>query len=77
MDEQFASGSSKEAELELLALVIESYERSRVQPSSPDPIEAILFRSDFTEAATQSVDDPKASHGSTYPGRGAHRRLRG
>ena len=46
MDEDFASGSSKEAELELLALVIESYERSKVPPVSPDPIEAILFRMD-------------------------------
>ncbi len=46
MDEDFAPGSSKEAELELLALVIESYERSKVSPVSPDPVEAILFRMD-------------------------------
>lgn len=46
MDEDMAPGSSKEAELELLALVIESYERSRVEPVVPDPIEAILFRMD-------------------------------
>lgn len=46
MDEEFASGSNVEAELELLALVIESYERSKIQPVSPDPIEAILFRMD-------------------------------
>lgn len=46
MDEDIATGSSKEAELELLALVIESYERSKVSPASPDPIEAILFRMD-------------------------------
>ena len=46
MDEELAPGSSKEAELELLALVIESYERSRVEPAAPDPIEAILFRMD-------------------------------
>lgn len=46
MDEDIAPGSSNEAELELLALVIESYERSKVEPAAPDPIEAILFRMD-------------------------------
>ena len=46
MDEDMVPGSSKEAELELLALVIESYERSKVEPVIPDPIEAILFRMD-------------------------------
>lgn len=46
MDEDLVPGSSKEAELELLALVIESYERSKVEPVVPEPIEAILFRMD-------------------------------
>ncbi len=46
MDEEIAPGSNKEAELELLALVIESYERSKVPAVSPDPIDAILFRMD-------------------------------
>jgi HTH-type transcriptional regulator/antitoxin HigA len=46
MDEDLAPGSSKEAEQELLVLVIESYERSKVEPVVPDPIEAILFRMD-------------------------------
>ena len=46
MDEDMTPGSSEEAELELLALVIESYERSKVEPVVPDPIEAILFRMD-------------------------------
>jgi HTH-type transcriptional regulator / antitoxin HigA len=46
MDEEFAPGSSKEQELELLALVIDSYERSKVAPVVPDAIEAILFRMD-------------------------------
>ena len=46
MDEDMTPGSSKEAELELLALVIESYERSKVEPVVLDPIEAILFRMD-------------------------------
>lgn len=46
MDEELAPGSSKESELELLALVIESYERSKVEPVVADPVEAILFRMD-------------------------------
>lgn len=46
MDEDLVPGSSKEAELELLALVIESYERSKVAPVVPEPIESILFRMD-------------------------------
>lgn len=46
MDEDMVPGSSKESELELLALVIESYERSKVEPVVPDPVEAILFRMD-------------------------------
>ncbi len=44
MDDEIKPGSSKEDELELLALVIKSYESSKVEPVSPDPIEAILFR---------------------------------
>lgn len=46
MDEDMTPGSSKEVELELLALVVESYERSKVEPVVLDPIEAILFRMD-------------------------------
>ena len=46
MDEEIKVGSNKEGELELLALVIESYERSKIDPVSPDAIEAILFRMD-------------------------------
>lgn len=46
MDEDIKPGSNKEGELELLALVIESYERARIGPVFPDPIEAILFRMD-------------------------------
>ena len=46
MDEDFLPGSSKEAELESLALVIASYEHSKVEPVVPDPIEATLFRID-------------------------------
>lgn len=55
MDEEFAPGSSKEAELELLALVIESYERSKVQPVIPDPIEAILFRMDQQQLSKKDL----------------------
>lgn len=46
MDEEIVPGSSKESELELLALVIESYERSKVEPVMADPVEAIMFRMD-------------------------------
>lgn len=46
MDEEVKAGSNKEGDLELLALVIESYERSKIDQVSPDPIEAILFRMD-------------------------------
>ena len=46
MDKELASGSNAEAELELLALVIESYERSKIAPVSPDPIEATWRHSD-------------------------------
>ncbi len=40
------AGSAAENELDLLALVIEDYERKIVPPAVPDPIEAILFRID-------------------------------
>ena len=46
MDDEIKPGSSKEDELELLALVIKSYESTKVEPVSPDPIDAILFRMD-------------------------------
>jgi len=41
-----AADSTEENELELLALVIEDYERKIVPVTLPDPIEAILFRMD-------------------------------
>lgn len=46
MDDDIKAGSGKESELELLALVIEAFERNQTQPVTPDPIEAILFRMD-------------------------------
>lgn len=55
MDEEFASGSNAEAELELLALVIESYERSKIAPVCPDPIEAILFRMDQQQLSKKDL----------------------
>lgn len=55
MDEDFASGSNAEAEMELLALVIESYERSKIQPVTPDPIEAILFRMDQQQLSKKDL----------------------
>ena len=41
-----------QAEPELLALVIESYERGKVVPVSPDPVKAILFRNWLIFCAT-------------------------
>lgn len=46
MDMDIETGSDEEAELELLVLVIEAYERTKVAPVIPDPIDAILFRMD-------------------------------
>ena len=39
-------GSDEENELEILALVIEDYERQTVPPAQIDPIESIIFRMD-------------------------------
>jgi len=46
MDDDIKPGSSKEAELELLALVIESYEQAQIAEANPNPVDAILFRMD-------------------------------
>ncbi len=46
MDLDPQPGSEQENELELLALVIEDYERKIVAPATPDPVDAILFRMD-------------------------------
>jgi HTH-type transcriptional regulator/antitoxin HigA len=46
MDKKIDAGSDLENELDLLALVIREYERSKVAPPVADPIEAILFRMD-------------------------------
>jgi HTH-type transcriptional regulator/antitoxin HigA len=46
MDKDIKAGSGLEDELDLLALVIREYERSKVAAPVADPIEAILFRMD-------------------------------
>lgn len=46
MDLNPQPGSAQENELELLALVIEDYERKVAAPAAPDPVDAILFRMD-------------------------------
>lgn len=46
LDRNPAPGSEEENELELLALVIEDYERKIVPPAEVDPVDAILFRMD-------------------------------
>lgn len=48
-------GSANENELDLLALVIEDYERKIVPPVVPDPIEAILFRLDQAGLARKDL----------------------
>jgi len=47
--------SMEENELELLALVIEDYERKIVPATVPDPIEAILFRMDQMNLARKDL----------------------
>lgn len=46
MDKEIQPNSVEEAELELLSVVIEAYEREQAQPISLDPIEVILFYMD-------------------------------
>jgi HTH-type transcriptional regulator/antitoxin HigA len=49
-------GSREDNELELLALVIEDYERKIVPPVVPDPIEAILFRMDQMKLGRKELE---------------------
>jgi len=46
MDADPAPGSAEENELELLALLAETYEKESIKRQLPDPIEAIRFRMD-------------------------------
>lgn len=55
MDIDLAVGSAEEVELELLTLVIESYEHSKVKPVMPDPIEAILFVMDQKKISARDL----------------------
>ena len=55
MDQKFAHGSNQESELELLALVIEAYERGKVSPAILDPVEAIRFRMDQQKLAPKDL----------------------
>ena len=55
MDKEFKPGSTDEAELELLALVIESYERRNVAPVTPNPVEAIMFRMDQQQLSKKDL----------------------
>ncbi len=49
-------GSKEDNELELLALVIEDYERKIVPPVVPDPVEAILFRMDQMKLGRKDME---------------------
>jgi HTH-type transcriptional regulator/antitoxin HigA len=49
-------GSKEDNELELLALVIEDYERKIVPPVVPDPVEAILFRMDQMKLGRKELE---------------------
>lgn len=49
-------GSKEDNELELLALVIEDYERKIVPPVAPDPVEAILFRMDQMQLGRKELE---------------------
>lgn len=55
MDKDPAPGSDDEANLEILALLIKSYEQGQFPPSPPDPIEAILFRMDQQRLAQKDL----------------------
>jgi HTH-type transcriptional regulator / antitoxin HigA len=50
------AGSKEDSELELLALVIEDYERKIVPPVVPDPVEAILFRMDQMKLGRKELE---------------------
>ena len=50
------AGSDEDNELELLALVIEDYERKIAPPAAPDPVEAILFRMDQMKLGRKDME---------------------
>ena len=55
MSSNLAPGSKGENELELLALVIEDFERRTVPPVQADPVEAILFRMEQMKLARKDL----------------------
>lgn len=55
MDLDPQPGSDQESELELLALVVEDYERKVAPPAMPDPVDAILFRMDQAGLARKDL----------------------
>ena len=50
------AGSKEDNELELLALVIEDYERKIVPPVAPDAVDAILFRMDQMKLGRRELE---------------------
>lgn len=50
------AGTKEDNELELLALVIEDYERKIVPPAAPDPVDAILFRMDQMKLGRKDLE---------------------
>lgn len=51
-----ASGSDDESELELLALVIEAYERATLPPIAPTPLDAIRLRMDAMQLRPKDLE---------------------
>lgn len=51
-----AVGSKENNELELLALVVEDYERKSIPPVLPDPVDAILFRMDQMNLSRKDLE---------------------
>lgn len=50
------AGSKEDNELELIALVVEDYERKIVPPAAPDPVDAILFRMDQMKLGRKELE---------------------
>jgi HTH-type transcriptional regulator / antitoxin HigA len=55
MSLELVAGSDEENELQLLALVIEDFERQTVPPVKADPIEFILFRADQMQLSRKDL----------------------
>ncbi len=55
MDQEIVPGSDLENELELLSLVIKTYEENEIEPIHVDPIEAIRFRMDQQQLSQKDL----------------------